>query len=86
MLFCRTQTDVVEGDACSLSNVFACEEVVVPAYWEFSQWHRIVDGDDLETAEMIEAGLHPTAQQVAANWRTLHWGVRLFEICSFPKD
>ena len=25
------------------------------------------DGDDLETAEMIEAGLHPTAQQVAAN-------------------
>jgi outer membrane protein OmpA-like peptidoglycan-associated protein len=26
-----------------------------------------VDGDDLETAEMIEAGLHPTAQQVAAN-------------------
>ncbi len=26
-----------------------------------------VDGDDLETAEMIEAGLHPTAEQVAAN-------------------
>ena len=26
-----------------------------------------VDGDDLETAEMIESGLHPTAQQVAAN-------------------
>jgi len=26
-----------------------------------------VDGDDLETAEMIQAGLHPTAQQVAAN-------------------
>jgi len=26
-----------------------------------------VDGDDLETAEMIEAGLHPTAQQVATN-------------------
>ena len=25
------------------------------------------DGDDLETAEMIQAGLHPTAQQVAAN-------------------
>ena len=23
-----------------------------------------VDGDDLETSEMIEAGLHPTAQQV----------------------
>jgi OmpA-OmpF porin, OOP family len=26
-----------------------------------------VDGDDLESAEMIEAGLHPTAEQVAAN-------------------
>jgi OmpA-OmpF porin, OOP family len=26
-----------------------------------------VDGDDLETAEMIEAGLHPTAEQVATN-------------------
>lgn len=30
-----------------------------------------VDGDDLETAQMIESGLHPTAQQVAANVRTL---------------
>lgn len=26
-----------------------------------------VDGDDLETSEMIQAGLHPTAQQVASN-------------------
>ena len=26
-----------------------------------------VDGDDLETAEMIQAGLHPTAEQVQAN-------------------
>ena len=26
-----------------------------------------VDGDDLETAQMVEVGLHPTAQQVAAN-------------------
>jgi outer membrane protein OmpA-like peptidoglycan-associated protein len=26
-----------------------------------------VDGDDLETAQMVEAGLHPTAEQVAAN-------------------
>ena len=26
-----------------------------------------VDGDDLETAEMIQAGLNPTAEQVAAN-------------------
>jgi len=30
-----------------------------------------VDGDDLETAEMIESGLHPTAEQVAANIQTL---------------
>src|SRR5947199_1738041 len=30
-----------------------------------------VDGDDLETAEMIQSGLHPTAQQVAANVMTL---------------
>jgi OmpA-OmpF porin, OOP family len=30
-----------------------------------------VDGDDLETAEMIEAGLHPTADQVAANVQKL---------------
>jgi len=30
-----------------------------------------VDGDDLEASEMIEAGLHPTAEQVAENVRTL---------------
>jgi outer membrane protein OmpA-like peptidoglycan-associated protein len=30
-----------------------------------------VDGDDLETAEMIQAGLHPTAEQVASNVQTL---------------
>lgn len=30
-----------------------------------------VDGDDLETAELIQAGLHPTAQQVAANVKAL---------------
>lgn len=30
-----------------------------------------VDGDDLEASEMIQAGLHPTAEQVAANVRTL---------------
>ena len=30
-----------------------------------------VDGDDLETAEMIQAGLHPTAEQVAANERLI---------------
>jgi outer membrane protein OmpA-like peptidoglycan-associated protein len=30
-----------------------------------------VDGDDLETAEMIQSGLQPTAEQVAANVKTL---------------
>ena len=30
-----------------------------------------VDGDDLETAEMVQAGLHPTAEQVAANIRSI---------------
>jgi OmpA-OmpF porin, OOP family len=30
-----------------------------------------VDGDDLEATEMVEAGLHPTAEQVAANVKTL---------------
>jgi outer membrane protein OmpA-like peptidoglycan-associated protein len=30
-----------------------------------------VDGDDLETAEMIQSGLHPTAEQVAANVQKL---------------
>lgn len=29
------------------------------------------DGDDLETAEMIQAGLHPTAQQVSANMQAI---------------
>jgi len=29
------------------------------------------DGDDLESAEMIQAGLHPTAQQVSANVQRL---------------
>jgi len=30
-----------------------------------------LDGDDLETAELIQAGLHPTAEQVAANMRSI---------------
>lgn len=30
-----------------------------------------VDGDDLETSEMIQAGMHPTAEQVAANIQRL---------------
>jgi OmpA-OmpF porin, OOP family len=30
-----------------------------------------VDGDDLEASQMIQAGVHPTAEQVAANVQTL---------------
>src|SRR5215467_7597899 len=30
-----------------------------------------VDGDDLETAQMIQSGLHPTAEQVAANVKAI---------------
>jgi OmpA-OmpF porin, OOP family len=30
-----------------------------------------VDGDDLETSEMIQSGLHPTAEQVAANMQAI---------------
>jgi outer membrane protein OmpA-like peptidoglycan-associated protein len=29
------------------------------------------DGDDLETAEMVQAGLHPTAEQVEANMQAI---------------
>ena len=35
-----------------------------------------VDGDDLETAEMIQSGLHPTAEQVAANVQAIANGQR----------
>jgi hypothetical protein len=30
-----------------------------------------VDGDDMETSEMVQAGLHPTAKQVAANMKAI---------------
>src|SRR5215471_12590417 len=37
-----------------------------------------VDGDDLETAEMIQAGLHPTAQQVSANTQDIQENTERF--------
>jgi outer membrane protein OmpA-like peptidoglycan-associated protein len=37
-----------------------------------------VDGDDLETAEMIQAGLQPTAQQVAANTQDIQENTERF--------
>ena len=36
------------------------------------------DGDDLETAQMIEAGLHPTAEQVAANVKDIEENTNRF--------
>jgi outer membrane protein OmpA-like peptidoglycan-associated protein len=38
---------------------------------QFAARKIIVDGDDLETAEMIQSGLHPTAEQVEKNVATL---------------
>jgi outer membrane protein OmpA-like peptidoglycan-associated protein len=37
-----------------------------------------VDGDDLETAEMIQAGLNPTAQQVTANTQDIQENTERF--------
>ena len=37
-----------------------------------------VDGDDLETAEMIQAGLHPTAEQVSANTKDIQENTERF--------
>jgi outer membrane protein OmpA-like peptidoglycan-associated protein len=49
-----------------------------------------VDGDDLETAEMIQAGLHPTAEQVDANVQAIaklqkHTGMNQQDIASTQK-
>ena len=48
------------------------------------------DGDDLETAEMIQAGLHPTAQQVDANVQAIaglqkHTGMTQEQIAAASK-
>jgi OmpA-OmpF porin, OOP family len=37
-----------------------------------------VDGDDLETAEMIQAGLHPTTEQVATNTKDIQENTERF--------
>jgi len=56
-----------------MSNVVLIPGLKVDVDGTFDDQGRViatiitVDGDDLEAAEMIEAGLHPTAQQVAAN-------------------
>ena len=48
------------------------------------------DGDDLETAEMIQAGLHPTAQQVDSNMQAIaklqkHTGMNQQDIAATQK-
>jgi OmpA-OmpF porin, OOP family len=60
-----------------MGNVVLMPGVKVDVDGAFDEQGRVVaktitvDGDDLETAEMIEAGLHPTAEQVAANVQKL---------------
>ena len=64
-------------DKQDLSNVVLLPGLKVKVDGTFDDQGRVVaktitvDGDDLETAEMIQSGLHPTAEQVAANMQTL---------------
>jgi OmpA-OmpF porin, OOP family len=64
-------------DKQQMGNVVLMPGVKVDVDGAFDEQGRVVaktitvDGDDLETAEMIEAGLHPTAEQVAANVQKL---------------
>jgi len=64
-------------DKQRLSNVVLIPGLKVEVEGTSDEQGRIVaktittDGDDLETAEMIQAGLHPTAQQVAANMQAI---------------
>jgi len=75
----RTKDDrgVFGLDKQQMSNVVLIPGLKVDVDGMFDDQGRViattitVDGDDLEAAEMIEAGLHPTAQQVAANVQAL---------------
>ena len=64
-------------DKQHMSNVVLIPGLKVDIDGEADEQGRVVaktitvDGDDLETAEMIQSGLHPTAQQVAENVRRL---------------
>lgn len=61
----------------ALSNVVLIPGLKVTVFGQpaaggqFAAEKIVVDGDDLETAEMIQSGLHPTAEQVAENVATL---------------
>ncbi len=60
-----------------MSNVVLIPGLKVDVDGTSDEQHRVVaktitvDGDDLETAEMIQSGVHPTAEQVAANVQSL---------------
>jgi len=64
-------------DKQHLSNVVLIPGLKVKVEGTSDEQGRLVaktittDGDDLETAEMVQAGLHPTAQQVAANMQAI---------------
>ena len=65
-------------DKQHLSNVVLIPGLKVDVDGTSDEQGRIVaktittDGDDLEAAEMIQAGLHPTAEQVAANVQNIN--------------
>jgi OmpA-OmpF porin, OOP family len=60
-----------------MSNVVLIPGLKVNVYGTADEQGRVVartinvDGDDLETAQMIESGLHPTAEQVETNVRAI---------------
>jgi OOP family OmpA-OmpF porin len=64
-------------DKQHLSSVVLIPGLMVDVDGTFDDQGRVIaktittDGDDLETAEMIQAGLHPTAEQVAANMQAI---------------
>lgn len=64
-------------DEQALSDVVLIPGLKVDVDGTLDEQGRVVaktittDGDDLETAEMIQSGLHPTAQQVATNMQAI---------------
>jgi len=73
----KDNTGLFGLDRTELSHVVLIPGLKVSVDGVFDDQRRVaaktitVDGDDLETAELIQAGLHPTAEQVAANIQTL---------------
>jgi outer membrane protein OmpA-like peptidoglycan-associated protein len=73
----KDDKDLFGLDKQEMSNVVLIPGLKVDVDGTMDEQGRVVaktitvDGDDLETAEMIQSGLHPTAEQVAANVQTL---------------